>query len=655
MAAIFWLDSTGRLLDASDPIGCILGYSRKELQNMAMWDIDPDFPAEHWSDHWRGLRQAKILQFQTTLRCKNGSLIAVEISSHYVTFDDREYSCALLREISASWQTEQALRESEERATHAAWYDITERERAEDMLQLMRLSIMRASDSVFWILPNGRFVNANDQACRSLGYTRDELLSMSVWDIDPRFPPEKWPSHWVRTRQLKKRHFETKHRRKDGVTFPVEITANHIECHGQEYDFAFARDITERKRAETALRESEARFRTAIESIPFDFFVIDADGRYALQNSPSRKNWGDVVGKRPEEVAANEKMLAHWHCNNRRAFSGEIITEETTCTIGGEERCIHNVIAPIKDQNEILGIVGLNIDITDRKQAEAELRQHREHLEELVAERTAELRRAMTQLIHVEKLAALGNLVAGVAHELNTPLGNARTVASSLGESLREFTTAVEAGSLRRSQLETFLERGRQAIELLEKNTARASDLISSFKQVAVDQTSARRRPFSLRQTVEEVLATLQPLFKHTTHRVELDVPQQLTLDSYPGPLEQVLTNLINNSLAHGFDSATNGTIRISAITLDAFHIRLDYSDNGVGVSENVLKHMFDPFFTTKLGSGGSGLGLYIVYNIVTSILGGNIQVHSAVNRGIAFELFLPRIAPEQPTCGIHA
>ncbi|MDG4595312.1 MAG: PAS domain S-box protein [Candidatus Contendobacter sp.] len=524
--------------------------------------------------------------------------------------------------------------------------DIADRKRAEQELRLAQLSILRSADAVFWIVPDGRFINVNDQACDSLGYARAELLTMAVWDIDPDFSPERWPPHWERTRQLKKRRFETQHRRKDGTIFPVEITANYIEYDGQEYDFAFARDITERKRAETALRESEARLRAAIESVPFDFFLIGPDGRYVLQNTVSKKKWGDVVGKCPEDIARDPETLAHWNGNNRRAFAGEVVEEELHFTVGDGERYIYNVIAPIKDRDAIIGIVGLNIDITERKRAEAELERHREHLEELVAERTAKLRQAMTQLVQSEKLAALGHLVASVAHELNTPLGNARVVAGSLGEALRKFAAAVESGALRRSQVEGFLSRSREAVDLLERNAARAADLIGHFKEVAVDQTSMRRRRFLLRQTVEELLIALQPQFKRTAHRVEVDIPPDIELDSYPGPLEQVFANLVSNSLAHGFVGREAGTIRVGAVPLDPDRVQIDYADDGVGISDAALDRIFEPFFTTKLGSGGSGLGLYIVYNLVTGVLGGQIQAKSAPGRGSRFELILPAVAP---------
>jgi PAS domain S-box-containing protein len=332
-----------------------------------------------------------------------------------------------------------------------------ERERTEKALQLAQLSILRSADAVFWITPDGRFINVNDQACHSLGYTRDELLTKAVWDIDPNFSPEKWPLHWERTQQLKKRRFEGQHQCKDGTTFPVEITANHVEYEGQEYDFAFVRDSTERKRAETAL---------------------------------------------------------------------------------------------------------------ERKQAEEELQRHREHLEELVAERTAELRQAMPNWCNRKSWPRWATWWRAWPTNSTPRWATPGWSPAAWARHLRDFAAAVESGALRRSQVDAFLNRSREAVDLLERNTARAADLISHFKQVAVDQTSMRRRRFQpapdRRGTAGHPAAPVQ------AHRppIELEIPPELELDSYPGPLEQVIANLISNSLTHGFEGVAAGVIRIRATLL---------------------------------------------------------------------------------------
>ncbi len=416
--------------------------------------------------------------------------------------------------------------------------------------------------------------------------------------------------------------------------------------------------------ANRALRRSEERLRLVIDATSDG--VWDWDPRTGLSFYSDR--WYAMLGYTPGEF---EPIHANWidriHPDDRAAVEAaiqahfdsgaEYNTEFRMRAKSGDWRWIHSrgKLTERDDAGHPLRMVGTHADITARKRAEAELQRHRDHLEELVAERTAELQRAntelrqaMNQLVQVEKLAALGHLVAGVAHELNTPLGNARTVASALGEHLREFSAAVESGALRRSQLENFLDRGREAVELLERNTARAADLIGHFKQVAVDQTSTRRRRFDLRQTVEEMLVALRPMFKRTAHRIELDIAPELALDSYPGPLEQVLANLVGNSLAHGFAGIEAGVIRISAASLGPDRIQLDYTDNGVGIPQPMLKRIFEPFFTTKLGQGGSGLGLYIVYNLVTSVLGGTIEGRSPAGQGACFTLVLPRIGPGQ-------
>lgn len=285
----------------------------------------------------------------------------------------------------------------------------------------------------------------------------------------------------------------------------------------------------------------------------------------------------------------------------------------------------------------------------------AEIEQRKLALEALEREKDeqrvliAKLETATNQLVQSEKLASLGSLVAGVAHELNTPLGNSLMVASAMAGRIDEFAQLLADGALRKQALLDFVEYCRNAATLLQRNSQRAAGLIGNFKEVAVDQTSMRRRSFDLRQAIDEVLSTLEPKLKHTAHRLEVDVPTGIVLESYPGPIEQIIANLLANSLLHGFDGIAAGTIRIGAEETADGQVALRYADDGVGINTADAKKVFDPFFTTKLGSGGSGLGLYIVYNLTTAVLGGSIKLSTAPGRGVLFELLLPRVAPDNP------
>ncbi|EEG08536.1 sensor histidine kinase [Pseudogulbenkiania ferrooxidans] len=284
-------------------------------------------------------------------------------------------------------------------------------------------------------------------------------------------------------------------------------------------------------------------------------------------------------------------------------------------------------------------------EIEQRKEANEALEREKEEQKLLIAQ----VKQAMNQLVQAEKLASLGSLVAGVAHELNTPLGIGVTVASSLKAMIDPLLAQVAAGTLRKQALLDFLARSGEAVALLENNLQRATNLIGTFKEVAVDQTSMRRRRFDLRQAIDEVLMTLRPKLKHTAHRLDVTVATGITLDSYPGPIEQIISNLVTNTLLHGFEGIDSGTIRIEAKP-DQDQVTLAYSDDGIGMNEATAKHAFDPFFTTKLGMGGSGLGLYIVYNLATAVLGGSISVSSAPGQGARFELVLPLTAPVAPS-----
>jgi PAS domain S-box-containing protein len=301
------------------------------------------------------------------------------------------------------------------------------------------------------------------------------------------------------------------------------------------------------------------------------------------------------------------------------------------------------------------------VDVTDRLRSRQEIVELNTQLEGRVVQRTAELqtannellralgtlRLAKDQLVQSEKLAALGALVAGVAHELNTPIGNGLTVASSLESKVQDFDHLMAKG-LKRSDLQNFLDDTRLAADILVRNLMRAGALVSSFKQVAVDQTSSHRRRFSLSAVVSEILVTLGPTIRKSACTVTTELEEGLWLDSYPGPLGQVLTNLINNAIVHGFDAGQAGHITVRAWEPDPDLVSVEIQDTGRGIHPDDLRRVFEPFFTTRLGQGGSGLGLHIVHNLITSVLGGTIEVQSQPEQGARFTLKLPTNAPER-------
>ena len=280
-------------------------------------------------------------------------------------------------------------------------------------------------------------------------------------------------------------------------------------------------------------------------------------------------------------------------------------------------------------------------------------------LEGRVNERTAELsatvdrlKQTQAELVQAEKLASLGSLVAGVAHELNTPIGTALTTASTLEDDSLAFQRTLAGGGLKRSALEAFLQRSVDMGALLVRSCHRAAELITSFKRVAVDQTSEQQREFDLLDLVQDNLAALRPSFKNAKWTFAIDVPAGIICDGYPGPLGQVLTNLIQNAAVHAFTADARGGLTISAAQTGNM-VDLIVSDNGKGMSAGTLSHVFEPFFTTRLGQGGSGLGLAICHNIVGGLLGGVLTATSELGVGTRFTVHFPIRAPQrQDTAG---
>ena len=292
--------------------------------------------------------------------------------------------------------------------------------------------------------------------------------------------------------------------------------------------------------------------------------------------------------------------------------------------------------------------------VAELERSNEELRQTNDGLEHRVMDRTRELESALDKLVRAqedmvesEKLASLGRIVAGIAHELNTPIGNALTVASTISDSLRPLIEQFRTGNIRRATVATVAE-SEAGIQILLRNLEKAAEMITDFKQVAVDQTSEQRREFDLAKVTEEVLSTLRPTVRKSGHSIETEMEPNVLCDSYPGPYGQVLTNLVVNALTHAFSEHKQGKVVIRVAAIDHDTATLTVEDDGAGMTAEVKRRIFDPFFTTRMGRGGSGLGMNIVQGFVTRVLGGSIRVESQVGRGSRFVLEFPRRAPHR-------
>ena len=277
-----------------------------------------------------------------------------------------------------------------------------------------------------------------------------------------------------------------------------------------------------------------------------------------------------------------------------------------------------------------------------KSKTEDELRNSKEKAESALLELNA----AQQNLIDAERLAALGGLVAGVAHEVNNPIGISLTVASSFARRTEMFEAELRSdGRLRRSQLEEFVRTSRDAAQQLVANLHRAGELIQSFKQVAVDRSHAERRQFGLSEATDQIIASLRPVLKKAAIVLSVDVPEGLVIDGYPGSYGQILTNLFLNAANHAFPDGSSGTISISARPRGSDDVEIIFADNGAGMTPDVQRQAFDPFFTTRRNEGGTGLGLHIVYNLVTQQLGGRMMLDSRLGQGTTFRIIMPRAA----------
>lgn len=407
---------------------------------------------------------------------------------------------------------------------------------------------------------------------------------------------------------------------------------------------------------EVALQGSEQRFFKLNASSPLPVAVSRlSDGRYLNLNAAWERTFGwsaeYALGKTSLELHFWESLQQRTQWVHDLQRDGHTLNRDIVAlTADGRKLDLILSAEHIEFDGEA-AVLAIFLDQTERKRIENQVHELNEQLENRVQERTAELRqtletlqRARDELVQAEKMASLGSLVAGVAHELNTPIGNALVSASALSDLSTEFGQRYARGDLRRSSLEEYVRQCQEGSMLTQRSLLRASELVQSFKQVAVDQSSERRRRFDLAATLHEIVETLRPNVKEQPWQIALDVPSGITMDSYPGPLGQVLINLVMNALLHAFEGRASGRVLLQAKVPEGGILVLSCQDDGCGIAPENMPRVFDPFFTTRLGQGGSGLGLSIVYQLVTQVLQGEISVQSSVGHGTVFTLRMPLV-----------
>lgn len=400
-------------------------------------------------------------------------------------------------------------------------------------------------------------------------------------------------------------------------------------------------EIKERREIQEILEETEAKTRQIVNSAVDGIITTNKDGMILSFNTASEKIFGysviEIVGKNitqlmPPNIAEQHekyvKQYLHTGVSNVIGMGRELAARRKD----GSTFLADFSISDFRHGDDVT-FVGIIRDITQRKEEQHKLQATLEQLQN-----------TQNELVQAEKMASLGGLVAGVAHEINTPIGVGVTAISHLKERAADVAKLFADGTLRKTDFAEFVETATASTGIIQSNLNRAADLIKSFKQVAVDQTSEERRQINLVEYVEDVLESLKPNLRRTKHEITTVGNRNLVIDTHPGALSQIITNLVMNSVIHAFDDDVVGHIQIT-VSESGDAVSLLYADDGKGMNEDVCSKIFEPFFTTNRGSGGSGLGMHILYNQVTQTLGGAIDLHSTPGRGTAFEITIPNIA----------
>ena len=579
------------LNEANERLVEISGYSRDELVGQSvrmLYATDEDFEYAG-KEKYRQISERGTGTVETRWKRKDGALIDVLLSS--TPLDPHDHS----------------------RGFTSTVLDITERKHAEQALRLSEFTLNHCGDAIFWMDRNGRFANVNNTACRSLGYSRDELLTMSLNQIDDSFRAEEWPMQWDAMKRRRNAAQESFHRTKGGRVFPVEVSADFVDFEGQQYICAFARDITERKQAEEALKESEERFRILFQQAADSVVLVDPDTHVLTQfNDIAHRNLGyrrdEFAALKLQDLEILESPRDTKEHIARIQKQGQDTFETQLRARNGEPRDFLMKIRTVSVSGKDY-LLGIWHDITDQRRTEAAMRQHRE------------------ELAHVARLATLGEMAAGLAHEVNQPL--AAIVGYADG-----CLTGLETDSLTRDGVNA-------ALKKISESGQRAGAIIHRLRTLVTKRTP-RCAAISVNDAIQQVLALIVSDLRQSQVELQVNLSDDLPpvlADSIQ--IQQVVLNIVRNSL-DAMSQTNAGDTRILIVRTSASGnqvVRVDVRDTGPGFPAAQLDRVFEPFLTTK--ADGLGMGLSISRSLVEAN-GGELWLADNSADGATFSFALP-------------
>ena len=647
-------------VDVNASLVAMLGFdSPEQLMSEQRNDVASAYadPAHFAWVHAALKKQGRISRIRSLLRRRDGSTLWVSESAHAVRSADGRvlFYEGTLADISAEIAAQEALEQSE---------------------LLYRSLVENSRDGVF-LIQHGEIAFCNEAMARALGYTEAELTGMNYLDnIDPEDLPAQQQRRAAReSGSMDVQSYEVKLLRKDRSSRLFEVRAGAVMYRGEPASIGTMRDVTEVRAHQARLIEAEERYRSALWGSGDRLFEwnLESGTLSAIRTDPMRET--DLDFAMPTAAGLADYVHPEDYPGYRQGIEDHLAGKtdyfEATYRLrtragGWRWKLARGMITARDAAGKPLRISGTQKDISKLKAVESalldltrdldarvqdrtrELQDERRELEMANTQLTAaidELRRTQTELIEAEKMASLGRLVAGVAHEVNTPLGIGLTAISFLRDQLAGIARALGL-HLPPEQVEALVAPIESAGAMAQTNLMRAANLVRSFKQVAVDQSTSGIRAVDVREYIEGILQSLHPKLKQTRHKVQLDCDPGIQLVSRPDALYQVIVNLVMNSVTHAFPDTVAGTIRIQA-SIDGPTLQLRYEDDGVGMEAQVASRAFEPFFTTRRESGGTGLGMHIVYNHVTQALAGRIALTTTPGEGVRFDISLPLVHPD--------